>query len=241
MAGQPDLPPNSANLKATAILDIGHEDVRSLAESLVQSDPRDRTFLQKAHFHLAQMLRPVYSVDEWQCASRTLQKKRGSCSQRMACLEAVSRAAGIPTRVRALRVKGRFWYPRFRLSRCFIPQQVLLLWPQFFVHDGWLDFDELYAPMAQLSARAGQRFTNDGESLFEAVRSTPVDFLGKTCGLACARPEHNLAKFIVGDEGFFDTRDEALQHFGSFQHTWRGRAFEVVFGDRKASSCRIGA
>lgn len=235
MAAQPNLTPNSANLKATTILDIGHEEVRKLAESLNQSIPDDLSFLRKAHLHLVNILRPVYSVDEWQCVSRTLQKGRGSCSQRMACLEAVARAKGIPTRVRAFCVKGNFWYPRFRLARCFIPKRILLVWPQFFLRGAWLDFDELHAPMEQLAAGTTDGFRNDGESLFEAVQNTPIDFLGKTCGLACAKPGHNLSKFVLADEGFFDTRDEAFERFGSFQHTLRGLAFELVFGDRKSS------
>ncbi|HYN14350.1 MAG TPA: transglutaminase domain-containing protein [Terriglobales bacterium] len=230
--------PASANLRATAILDIDHKEVRKLAETL-EPNPPDRTFLQKAHLHLVQTLRPVYSVNEWQPASRTLQKGRGSCSQRMACLEAIARAGGIATRVRAFFVKGSFWYPRFRFSRWFIPKSILLVWPQFFLEGLWKDFDELYAPMAQLAASAAPEFTNDGESLFEAVQNTPVDFLGKTCGLECAKPEHNLSKFVLADEGFFDTRDEVFERFGSFQDTPRGWVFEAVFGDKKVGTMPV--
>jgi hypothetical protein len=43
----------------------------------------------------------------------------------------------------------------------------------------------------------------------------------------------DLSRFVVGDASFFDTRDEALRHFGSFQYTLRGRAFEIVFGGVK--------
>ncbi len=151
----------------------------------------------------------------------------------MACLEAVARAGGIPTRVRALHVKGEFWYPRFRLSCPFIPQRILLVWPQFFLQGMWVDFDEIYSPIEQLAAKSG-RFGNGGESLFEAVRHTAVDFLGKTCSVACARPEHDLSMFVQDDAGFFDTRDEVFERFGSFQHTLRGRAFEIIFGGRNS-------
>jgi transglutaminase-like putative cysteine protease len=235
MTEQVNLSPLSANLTPTAILDFDHKEVRELLATLLTPDAPGRLFLQRAHRHLAQTVRPVYSVNEWQPVSRTLQKGRGSCSQRIACLEAVARAAGIPTRVRAFRVKGSFWYPRFGLTRYFIPKQILLVWPQFLLHDAWLDFDELYAPLEQLAATAARGFTNAGESLFEAVGDTPIDFLGKTCGLACAKPEHDLSKFLVRNEGFFDTRDEVFQRLGSFQFTLRGRVFEAVFGDRKSS------
>ena len=222
-----------ANLKATAILDIDAEEVRTLAESLSQPDQADRLFVQKAHLWLCQMVRPVYSVDEWQPASRTLRKKKGSCSQRMACLEAVARAGGIPTRVRVLHVKGRFWYPRFRLSRPFIPARILLVWPQFFLGGIWVDFDELHSSIDRL-AKDSLGFRNNGESLFEAVQKTPVDFLGKTCGLACAKPGHDLSKYVLSDDGFFDTRDEVFERLGSFQHTLRGRVFDLVFRGRSS-------
>jgi hypothetical protein len=235
MENPADIVPQSANLKGTAILDIDHEVVRNLASTLIQPNQPARSLLQSAHLRLVEMVRPVYSVDEWQPVSKTLQKKTGSCSQRMACLEAVARAAGIPTRVRALHIKGSFWYPRFRLSRWFIPQRILLVWPQFFLERSWVDFDELHAPVAELATAAAHGFRNDGESLFEAVQKTPVDFLGKTCGLACARPEHDLSKFVLDDAGFFNTRDEAFERFGSFQSTLRGRVFEAVFGGRKSS------
>lgn len=217
-----------ANLKATAILDVDSEEIRSLTESLTQPDQSDRSFVQKAHLYLCEVLRPVYSVNEWQPASKTLRQKRGSCSQRMACLEALARAAGIPTRVRALHVKGSFWYPRFRFSRPFIPEHILLVWPQFFLSGIWVDFDELHSSMDRL-VEDSPGFSNDGESLFEAVQKTPVDFLGKSCGLACAKPGHDLSKYILGDDGFFDARDEVFERFGSFQSTLRGRVFEFAF------------
>lgn len=120
-----DTAPQSPNLKATAILDIDNEEVRRLANSLTMPDQSDRAFLQRAHLCLCQMVRPVYSVNEWQPVSQTLRNKMGSCSQRMACLEAIARIAGIATRVRALHVSGRFWYPRFLFSRYFIPKRIL--------------------------------------------------------------------------------------------------------------------
>ncbi|MGB6875127.1 MAG: hypothetical protein WBD87_03755 [Candidatus Acidiferrales bacterium] len=96
-----------------------------------------------------------------------------------------------------------------------------------------MDFDELHSPMGRLVEDA-PAFSNDGESLFEAVQKTPVDFLGKSCGLACAKPGHNLSKYVLGDEGFFDTRDEVFERFGSFQYSLRGRVFEFVFGGRSS-------
>lgn len=227
--------PAAANLRPTAILDYEREEVRSLASTVADKGHPNATELRRIHSHLVTTLRPVYSVNEWQPSSITLQRRRGSCSQRMACLEAVARAAGIPTRVQALRVKGKFWFPRFRAARWFIPETVLLLWPQFFVEDEWCDFDELYAPMEKLVAGNDRGFTNDGESLFEAVQHTPIDFVGKTCGMNCAKPQHNLTGLVSSTEGCFDTRDEALEQLGSFQFTIRGRIFELLYGDRSSS------
>jgi hypothetical protein len=235
MTERSTLAPTAAQLRATRILDHDRPKVRDLALSLIGSDAANRSFLQKAHLHLVQTMRPVYSVDEWQPVSRTLQKACGSCSQRMACLEAFARAVGIPTRVHAFRIQGRFWYPRFRYVRIFLPNSIRLLWPQFFLEGTWLDFDELYGPMEQLVAGAEHGFKNDGESIFEAVQHSPIDFCGKTCSMYGAKPEYNLSRFVVADEGFFDTRDEVLERFGSFQHTLKGNAFEAIFGGRKAS------
>lgn len=227
--------PQTTNLEATQILDFNRKEIRDVADAILKSAPSPRAFVQKAHLHLVAALRPVYSVDEWQPASVTMKKAQGSCSQRMACLEAIARAGGIATRVEALHVKGSFWFPRFRFTRRFIPKQILLLWPQFYVDGAWLDFDELHATMDELAAKNTGGFTNAGESLFEAVSHTPVDFRGKTCGIGCAKPEHDLSRYLVSDEGVFDSRDDALRRFGSFQFSLRGRIFELVYGGRKSS------
>ena len=97
----------------------------------------------------------------------------------MACLEAVSRDMDIPTRSRALLVSGKFWYPRFQLFRAFIPEKILLVWPQFFLENAWVDFDELYGPATELAAKAEHGFGNDVESIFDAVDHTAVDFMAK--------------------------------------------------------------
>jgi hypothetical protein len=220
---------SSANLRSTAILDFESDEIRAFLRNLLDSDQSARSLVQRAHLSLCESVRPVYSLDELQSASETLRNKAGSCSQRMACLEAVARAAKIPTRVRALHVKGSFWYPRFRFLRPFVPERILLVWPQFFFEATWVDFDELHSSMERL-VEDSFGFTNDGESLFEAVRQTPVDFLGKSCGLACSKPEHDLSKYVLSDDGFFDTRDEAFEQLGSFQHTLSGRLFGLVFG-----------
>jgi hypothetical protein len=228
----------AANLAVTPILDHDSRAVRGLAELLARGDCRGRLFAQTAHRHLASAVRPVYTLDEHLPASAVLARGRGSCSQRMACLEAVCRARGVPTRVRALWVDGRFWYPRFRLARPFIPPHVLLAWPQLHLDGAWTDFDELYAPAGEMAARHPGRFTNDGETLFEAVRHTAVDFLGKSagCGPVCdaAGGGAGLSSFVIRDDGFFDTRDELFARLGTLRRTVRGTAFEAVFGGRKS-------
>lgn len=98
-----------------------------------------------------------------------------------------------------------------------------------------MDFDELYGSMSQLSATSTIVFSNEGESLFEAVKHAPIDFLGKTCGLACARPEQDLSRFVLADEGIFDTRDDALRRFGSMEDTPRGRMFQLLFAGRSSA------
>jgi hypothetical protein len=228
-----DQAPNSANLKATAILDHTEMSICALAAELRREHSHDRELLQAGHRHLSESVRPVYTLDEWQPTSRTLLKRVGSCSQRMACLEAVARAAGVATRSRALRVSGKFWYPRFRGLSLFIPKSVILVWPQFFIDGIWVDFDELYGPLSDLAKRADRAFSNDGESVFDAVAHTPVDFLAKTCGAGCSS-DFDLSRFIMAHEGFFDTRDEVFERFGSLHATLRGWAVRIFFGGRKS-------
>jgi hypothetical protein len=223
-----------ANLKPTAILDCQHPSVRQLAQDLRGRRVEDRAFLTIAHTYLVHAVRPVYSVDEWQRASTTLQKQRGSCSQRLACLEALARTCGIGTRARALRIAGSFWFPPFPYVRRLIPPEILLVWPQFFLAGSWVDFDEIYTPLVPQSGQAHEPFTNRGESLFDAVAHTAVDFFGKTKAEGRERSPCDLSSFVLADEGFFDTRDEVFVRFGSFQRTWRGRAFELIFGGRKS-------
>jgi transglutaminase-like putative cysteine protease len=221
-----------ANLTATAILDFHDAEVQRLASEFAQAASGEGLRLRRAHRHLVQFLRPVYSVDESRPASVTLRERKGSCSQRIACLEAIARALGIPTRVRGLHVSGSFWYPRFPLWRGLIPRKILLLWPQFFLGGSWVDFDEIHGAIGHLAAASAGGFTNAGESLFEAVQHSPVDFFGKTCGLACAPSSCDLSKFVLADEGFFDARDEAIARFGNLYRTMRGRTFEFFFGGR---------
>jgi hypothetical protein len=228
--------PCPANLNATPILDHHHISVRDLAASLRCQHQQHRQLLQAAHRSLVSLVRPVYSLDESQPASRTLRAGSGSCSQRMACLEAVARACGIPSRSRVFLVSGRFWYPRFHLFRAFIPRSILLVWPQFFFEGRWIDFDELYGSATDLAAKADRGFSNDGESIFDAVDHTSVDFMAKTCGAACAPSKFDLSRFILSDEGFLDTRDEVFVRFGSFHTTLRGKMFELLYGGRASFS-----
>ena len=224
--------PSAANLNATTILDHRNPAISDLAKSLRHESRSERQLLHAAHQFLMELVKPVYSVNELQAASRTLLLKRGSCSQRMACLEAMSRASGIPTRSRALQVSGKFWYPRFSLFRWFMPRKILLIWPQFFLENSWIDFDELYGSCVQLAASARQPFTNDGESIFDAIGHTAVDFMGKTCSLRSSDAKFDLSKFVLSDAGFFDARDEAFEKYGSFHSTFRGRVFEAIYGGR---------
>ncbi len=236
MSTQEAAMPTSANLQATLILDHQEAIIRDLAMRLREREPEDRKLVQSAHRYLVEFVKPIYTLDELQSASQTLRERHGSCSQRMACLEAVSRACGVPTRSRVLRVSGRFWYPRFQMFRACIPSRILLVWPQFFVDGTWVDFDELYGPATELAGRAVHAFRNDGESIFDAVDHTPVDFMAKTCPLGGARSSFDLSRFVLADEGFFDTRDKVFEHFGSFQTTLRGRMFEVLYGGRTSCS-----
>src|SRR5882757_2655607 len=91
-----------ATLMATPILDYQHSALQQIVQRLSEGAPTPRQFVQKAHLHLSDVMRPIYSVAEKQAASQTVRLNGGSCSQRMAVLEALARAYGVPTRVRAI-------------------------------------------------------------------------------------------------------------------------------------------
>ena len=145
--------------------------------------------------------------NEKQPVSRTLLLERGSCSQRLAVLEAVGRACGIAGRVRGLLVNGRFWYPRFPRLRALIPHQVVLAWPEFLLDDHWVTVSELYGDLSTLQKGGG--FTNtSGETLFDAVVRTAVDWDGATCS-SC-----DLSGHVLADLGYFSSRDALFRTHG---------------------------
>ena len=168
-------------------------------------------------------MRPIYSVTDKQPVSETVRLNGGSCAQRMACLEALSRGYGIRTRVRGLWLAKQFWKERLPLLRPIMPK-TLMPWPQFWLEDGWVDFDEIFGTIAELGSHVTHSFTNAGASLFDAVRNQPVDLLGKS-------PQFSLQKFVVSDAGFFDTRDELMAKLDD--RTWVGTLiFNTLYGGK---------
>ncbi len=204
---------DDATLKATPILDYADARIQAVVTRLGELRPPLHEFIRIAHRHISDVMRPIYSIAETQPTSETFRVNGGSCSQRMACLEALARAYGIPTRARALWLDKTFWAERLPLLQPIMPK-TLMPWPQFYVDGTWVDFDEIFDSMSDLAAHATHPFTNAGESMFDAVRDQPVDLLGKstTC---------SLTKFVVGDDGLFDTRDELLSKLDD--RTWIGK------------------
>jgi len=206
----PAIPAVDGGVEPTGILDWRHPLVGELLGEVMQAD--STVLLRRAHGLIAARVRPVYSVEDTQPVSRTLQVGRGSCSQRLAILEAVARASGVPTRVRGLIVDGRFWYPRFPRLRFMVPDRVVLAWPEFLLENEWVQVAELFGSLAELSANPG--FTNaDGETLFDALSRTAVDWDGVTsrpgtCS-AC-----DLSATVLVDLGYFPSRDALFATHG---------------------------
>ncbi|MEV4582583.1 transglutaminase domain-containing protein [Nonomuraea jabiensis] len=167
----------------------------------------DQAFLIAAHQLIAARVRPVYAMNEKQPVSTTLRLGRGSCSQRLALLEAVARGGGIDTRVRGLLIDGRFWRPRFPRLRVLIPPHVVLAWPEFLLEGQWVAVSELYGDLCAL--RAGGRFSNTGrETLFDTISRTAVDWDG-TISSSC-----DLSGHVRADLGYFDSRDDLFKQHG---------------------------
>ncbi|MEV6248146.1 transglutaminase domain-containing protein [Streptomyces sp. NPDC051742] len=210
------------------ILDLGDPLVLALtarvrSESEARGAVTDRARLQAAHGIIAATVRPVYSVEDLRRVSRTLRLGRGSCSQRMAALEAVARSLGVPTRVRGLLVDGHFWYPRFPKLRRFVPEEVVLAWPEFRLDGTWVPIAELFTDQAPPEhgggsgggsrSGSGGGFTNSGpETLFEAVARTGVDW---DAPAACAGTAPcDLSAHLRTDLGRFTSRDELFARHG---------------------------
>jgi len=222
---------NQRNVESTPILDYGSPAVAGLVDSIRPADDSDTGFLRAAHAAVSRQISPVYTVKERQPVSQTIERRRGSCSQRLACLEAVARRRGVGTRVRALWVSGTFWNSRFPLARLFIPGRVLLAWPQFDLEGAWCGIEEIYGSLEH-RAEGAVPFANDAETLFEAVLTTAVDFEGRTrtCSTVC-----DLSRFVVENGGLFDRRDDVFERFGSFEDTWKGQAFEWLYAGRSSA------
>lgn len=194
----------------TAVLDWRSPAVRSLVTEL--GDAADgRGLLRRAHGLIATRVRPVYALDDAQPVSRTLARGRGSCSQRLAVLEAVARRVGIPTRSRGLVVDGAFWYPRFPRVRFVVPAEVVLPWPGFSVDGAWLSASELFGTP---DGHPPAPFTNaGGETLFEALARGAVDWDG-AASRAHSCSSCDLSPTVLRDLGYFDSRDDVLARHG---------------------------
>ena len=203
--GREDHPGSTA---ATRILDYDAPGIRHLVRSSqrLAGEPGELATLASAHAIIRDEVRPVYALNEATPTSRTLARGFGSCSQRLAILESVARAIGVGTRVRALLVDRSFWYPRFPRIGGFLPDQIVLAWPEFLVDD-WRSSSELFGP---IGCRGGHPFTNTGtETLFEAAGRCAVDWDGRETGGA-----YDLSRFVVADHGYFGSRDELFACLG---------------------------
>lgn len=208
---------------ATRILDWRDPLVASLLDGLDVTADADTVrrieTLRRAHRRITEAVRPVYSVQDERPVSEVLRRGRGSCSQRLAVLEAVARATGTATRVRGLLVDGSFWYPRFPRLRRIVPDRVLLAWPEFRLDEApsasWLAVSELFGSLGELSDGDEAGFTNSGsETLFEALSRTAVDWDGATTLCPTAGAGCDLSAYVLTDLGRFDSRDELFARHG---------------------------
>ncbi len=204
---------NRGSTAPTAVLDRRHERVRRLLADArsAAGESGDRPLLPAAHRLVGDRVRAVCALDDTQSASRTLARRRGSCSRRPAVLEVVARAAGIPTRVRGLLGDDSFWYPRFPRLRHLVPDTVLPAWPEFRLGQEGVGVSELYAP---LGAANPAGFTDTGpQPLFEALAPTAVDRDGSTCG-ADGCSSFDLSALVRQDLGRFSSRDALFAAHG---------------------------
>ncbi|KOV18604.1 MULTISPECIES: transglutaminase domain-containing protein [Streptomyces] len=224
------------------------------ADAAGPADPaRQIESLHRAHAWISGAVRPVYSVQDERPVSEVLRRGRGSCSQRLAVLEAVARAYGVPTRVRGLLVDGSFWYPRFPRLHRIVPDRVLLAWPEFRLGSppeasgapaSWLTVSELLGGLRPEAAEQGGGFTNAGsETLFEALSRTAIDW--DAAPAACpstgpgagpgAGPACDLSAYVLTDLGHYDSRDELFARHGQTLCGLARLVAEPVLGRRGAA------
>jgi hypothetical protein len=231
-AASPQAGPNERNRAATRILDYQHPDVQALAARLRSGNATPRQLVQAAHTFLMTGMRAVYSIDDSRPVSETVRRNDGSCAQRMALVEALARAYGVATRVRALWLDKKFWFFRLPKLAKRLPERTLMPWPQFYLEGQWVDFDELYGSIAEMAGRSKTQhaFTNHGQSLFDGVSNTAVDFFGKLRNTPHAK--FDLSSFNAGDGGIFDTRDELMAKLEP-KRSFLGRlVFNTLYGGR---------
>ncbi|MGQ0844766.1 MAG: transglutaminase domain-containing protein [Sporichthyaceae bacterium] len=220
----------------TGILDWHSAEVQALTATVEQAWADPREGLRSAHTLISGAVPAAYALDDAQPASRTLRRGRGSCSQRMAVLEAVARANGTPSRVRGLLVDGRFWLPRFPRLRQLVPHAVVLAWPEFAVEDSWVNFSELFLPWHELPADPSAAFGNSGpQTLFDAPTCRTVDWEGRTSAASGAPSACDLSSRVLADLGWFDDRDELFARYGQTLCPPARIAGEFLVGRRRAA------
>lgn len=210
----------------TPILDGGDPVLLELGARLRASTGSDLVFLREAHRWIQQRIRPVYSLNETQPASATLAKGRGSCSQRIALLEALARGAGLATRSEALLIHGSFWHPRFRYLRRAVPARILVAWPDFRLDCGWMNLSDLFEADAKNPAQA---FANQGsETLFDAIATGSAHWVSS----GCAEGSCMLADLAQVDRslGRFADRDAVFARYGQNLPGIMRVLLEPVFG-----------
>ncbi|MFD4293067.1 hypothetical protein ACFWQG_07570 [Rhodococcus sp. NPDC058532] len=197
--------PARGGVDATAILDWGAPVFELLPTRAAGEASSDH--LRATHRTVGARIGAVYGLDDTQPASSTLRRGLGSCSQRLAVIEACARRAGIATRVEGLVLRGEFWYPRFRYLRPFVPDRVLLAWPSFLIDDAWLDASVVFSGTG---CAAPQPFTNSGEeTLFDAAARAPISW-APSGDPGCL----DLSGAVVHSVGMFDSRDELFAAYG---------------------------
>jgi hypothetical protein len=211
----------------TPILDWRSQEIAAVRQ--IAQGAKGQAFLVAVHTDIVQTIRPIYAMEDRQLASVTVGRGRGSCSQRLAVLEAAARSAGIATRVRGIAVDGSFWYPRFPRLKALVPDRVVLAWPEFMIDDRWIQVGELYGSLEEMSL-CGLGFTNaDGETLFDAIGRTAVDWEGRTGVRAC-----DLSAVVQQDLGYFDSRDELFSACGQTLGWLARRVADPVMSRRSA-------
>lgn len=190
-------------LAPTALLDHTSAELVKKREFLLThiTKPKDKI---KKLYTFVRSLPLCYSKNDDQAASKTFAEGCGQCNTKTILLAALSRGAGVPTRLHAYRLsksaqRGRI--PGWLLTVA--PDTTVFLWPEFYVNASWLPLQKIVQ--------------------VEECEHSSCPFDGAHCQSMPLKQE-----WIRHDDGSFASPDAYFKKHKPTVHGWRAVGWHLV-------------